>query len=240
MLRDFITEYWLYLTIVVGVIALMAMIYLTYIWYSGKKLRKYNRLHKNDIPSVDVEKKISLQDLIDQEIISTYESKSKDLVNPEENVLEPVSPNSAETVEMLVKTPLKSENEDSSQEPTSTKIDQTLTPSVEKNDTAIPERTEQTDTNESAFPDREMPETSIRHNKADNPSSSKAKRPLGKYHVLYRKEDHQWFVKREGSGRILRVLPTQKEAIAYATIKAITQNTGFVIHKQDGKIKKQD
>jgi len=62
---------------------------------------------------------------------------------------------------------------------------------------------------------------------------------LGKYHVLYRREDKRWYVKREGSERILRVLDTQREAIAYATIKAITQNTAFVVHKQDGKIRKQ-
>ncbi len=62
---------------------------------------------------------------------------------------------------------------------------------------------------------------------------------LGRYHVLYRKEDKKWYVKREGSARIIRVLETQKEAIAYATIKAINQDTSLVIHKMDGKIRKQ-
>ncbi|MDD3712409.1 MAG: DUF2188 domain-containing protein [Candidatus Izemoplasmatales bacterium] len=63
---------------------------------------------------------------------------------------------------------------------------------------------------------------------------------LGKYHVLYRKDDNKWYVKREGSEKILRVLETQAEAIAWATIKALNQDTAIVIHKRDGKIRKQN
>lgn len=59
-----------------------------------------------------------------------------------------------------------------------------------------------------------------------------------RYHVLYRKEDDVWYVKREGTDRITKVLNTQKEAIAFATIKAINQNTTVVVHKRDGKIRK--
>ncbi|MFA6647946.1 MAG: DUF2188 domain-containing protein [Candidatus Izemoplasmatales bacterium] len=66
------------------------------------------------------------------------------------------------------------------------------------------------------------------------------KRELGKYHVLYRKDDNKWYVKREGSDKVLRVLETQKEAIAWATIKALNQDTSIVIHKRDGKIRKQN
>lgn len=63
---------------------------------------------------------------------------------------------------------------------------------------------------------------------------------FGKYHVLYRKEDSKWYVKREGSEKTLRVLETQAEAIAWATIKALNQDTAIVIHKRDGKIRKQN
>lgn len=59
-----------------------------------------------------------------------------------------------------------------------------------------------------------------------------------RYHVLYRKEDGKWYVKREGSEKTIRVLETQKEAIAFATIKAINQDTTVVVHKRDGKIRK--
>ena len=68
---------------------------------------------------------------------------------------------------------------------------------------------------------------------------AKVKKDLGRYHVLFRKEDSQWYVKREGSERVVKVLQTQKEAIAFATIKSITQKTSIVIHKRDGKIRKQ-
>lgn len=68
----------------------------------------------------------------------------------------------------------------------------------------------------------------------------KPKKPLGKYHVLYRSSDDSWIVKREGSDRILRVLETQKDAIAFANIKALTNETQIVIHKKDGKIRKQN
>ncbi|MDP2425511.1 MAG: DUF2188 domain-containing protein [Candidatus Izemoplasmatales bacterium] len=66
------------------------------------------------------------------------------------------------------------------------------------------------------------------------------KKPLGKYHVLFRQSDEKWIVKRENGERIIRVLETQKEAISFATIKALMNNTSIVIHKKDGKIRKQN
>ena len=61
---------------------------------------------------------------------------------------------------------------------------------------------------------------------------------LGKYHILYREKDDMWYVKRANSDRTIRVLHTKKEAIAYATIKAINQDSNIVIHGKDGKIEK--
>ncbi len=66
------------------------------------------------------------------------------------------------------------------------------------------------------------------------------KKPLGKYHVMFRQSDQKWIVKRENSSKIVRSLETQKEAISYATIKALTNDTTVVIHKKDGKIRKQN
>lgn len=71
-----------------------------------------------------------------------------------------------------------------------------------------------------------------------NDSDKKTENKLGKYHVLYRKDDKKWYVKREGSDKVLRVLPTQKEAIAWATIKAIHQDTALIIHKKNNQIRK--
>lgn len=72
------------------------------------------------------------------------------------------------------------------------------------------------------------------------PVAPKPKKTLGRYHVLYRAADNAWIVKREGSDRILRVLETQKDAIAFANIKALSNDTLIVIHKKDGKIRKQN
>jgi len=66
----------------------------------------------------------------------------------------------------------------------------------------------------------------------------KKKVDLGRYHVLYKKEDNTWYVKREGNDRVVKTLETQREALAFATIKAINQKTTVVVHKRDGKIKK--
>ena len=64
------------------------------------------------------------------------------------------------------------------------------------------------------------------------------KKVLGKYHVMYRSADDRWYVKREGSDSILRVLETQKEALSWAIIKALPNDIGIVVHEKDGKIKK--
>lgn len=73
---------------------------------------------------------------------------------------------------------------------------------------------------------------------APDDADDKHDKELGKYHVLYRKENKKWYVKREGSDKVLRVLPTQKEAVAWATIKAIHQDTALIIHKRNGQIRK--
>jgi hypothetical protein len=70
--------------------------------------------------------------------------------------------------------------------------------------------------------------------------ASKPKKPLGRYHVMFRSTDEKWIVKRENAERIIRILETQKEAISFATIKALTNETTIVIHKKDGKIRKQN
>lgn len=66
------------------------------------------------------------------------------------------------------------------------------------------------------------------------------KKELGKYHIIFRKTDKMWIIKREGSHKVIKTLHTQNEAIAYATIKSIKQKTTYVIHKRDGKIRKQN
>jgi hypothetical protein len=86
----------------------------------------------------------------------------------------------------------------------------------------------------------EPPIVEVKQEEPDKPNPPKPKKTLGRYHVLYRAVDDSWIVKREGSDRILRVLETQKDAIAFANIKALSNNTQIVIHKKDGKIRKQN
>ncbi len=60
----------------------------------------------------------------------------------------------------------------------------------------------------------------------------------GKYHVLFEKDTKQWYVKREGETIKSKYLVTQGEAIAYATIKALENETTIVVHDKDGRISK--
>ncbi len=58
------------------------------------------------------------------------------------------------------------------------------------------------------------------------------------YHVTLR-EDGKWQVKAEKAAKALKTFDTQKEAIAFAETIAENQDGTFVIHKKDGKIRKQ-
>jgi len=77
-----------------------------------------------------------------------------------------------------------------------------------------------------------------KHDQEKKKTEKEDKPDLGKYHILYREKDDMWYVKREGSDKTIRVLHTKKEAVAYATIKAINQDTNIVVHGKDGKIEK--
>ena len=60
-----------------------------------------------------------------------------------------------------------------------------------------------------------------------------------KYHISLN-ETGKWQVKGEKAGKALKVFDTQKDAIAYAKSVAGNQEGNIVIHKVDGKIRKQD
>ncbi len=59
-----------------------------------------------------------------------------------------------------------------------------------------------------------------------------------KYHISLR-EDNKWQVKCEGAEKALKLFDTQNDAIAYAKSVADNQEGSIVIHKVDGKIRKQ-
>lgn len=234
MLIDFIIENWLYLAIVGGVIFVMTMIYVIYNLSSRSHMKKYDSLHADSIGSGQEVRGISLQDLIDQEIISTYESKN----------------NKSETQKD------KSQTTISEKEAVKAKIEPLIEAEISKKIISFPNEEDDEPVKDTANDPAAGAFTAKPEKKIDNPNSApkkeikkntvksenkpkEQKKELGRYHVLFRREDRKWFVKREGSNKILRILETQREAIAFATIKAITQNTSFVIHKQDGIIRKQ-
>jgi len=60
-----------------------------------------------------------------------------------------------------------------------------------------------------------------------------------KFHVLYRATDNSWYVKVEGNDAVIATLETQREAISFATIKALKSDSVVIVHRKDGKIRKQ-
>lgn len=66
-----------------------------------------------------------------------------------------------------------------------------------------------------------------------------------KYHISMNKDEaspyfKKWRVRKEGSTKTIKYFDTQKLAIEYAQDLAEKANTGVVIHKVDGSIRKQD
>lgn len=65
-----------------------------------------------------------------------------------------------------------------------------------------------------------------------------------KYHISQNNDDKseffkQWRVRKSGSDKTIKYFKTQKEAIDYAKTLAKNQDSDIVIHKTDGKIRKQ-
>lgn len=62
----------------------------------------------------------------------------------------------------------------------------------------------------------------------------------GKTYHVSKNEDGKWQVKGAKAEKALKLFDTQKEAIAYAESVSGNQDGSLVIHKKDGKIRKQD
>jgi uncharacterized protein YdaT len=75
---------------------------------------------------------------------------------------------------------------------------------------------------------------------AETKKASTTKEVSHSYHVSKRKEDDMWQVKNAGSEKVLKLFKTQKEAIEYAKKLSDNQDGKMVIHKEDGKIRKQN
>ena len=69
--------------------------------------------------------------------------------------------------------------------------------------------------------------------------AQKKKKPAKQYHISLR-VDQKWQLKYSGSSKPIKLFNTQKEAIDYAKPLATKQKATLVIHRVDGKIRKQD
>ncbi|MGI6392481.1 MAG: DUF2188 domain-containing protein [Candidatus Izemoplasmatales bacterium] len=224
---NFLNKNWLFLVLLFGSLMLITAAYLLFI-YLKRPVKKKNIAETKTQKAEKDELKISLIDLIDAEITGQKSVKKK-AVQTDVSSHEAIS-------EVVIASERENENADGV---TSTIPMDISEVSPTENVPQEPILTGEAEEKPLATdPPREnTPSTTEKSQKKGE--KKPPKKELGKYHVLFRKKDGRWYVKREGSERILRVLDTQKEAIAYATIKAITQNTAFVVHRQDGKIKKQ-
>ncbi|MFA7076495.1 MAG: DUF2188 domain-containing protein [Candidatus Izemoplasmatales bacterium] len=221
MFLDIFNEYLTTVIIFVGVVLVIILAYLFFYVPKSKKRDNSEKLEDSSQSKIDVlDESVEIPE---EQKIEPVEEKMEDEVLEEDIiVLED------DRVEISNDTPLIDENiksegpdgeikeEEKTEEETKKEIDDTFD---EENDQVSEDSIDETSSEEDLV---------------------KETKELGKYHVLYRKDDGKWYVKREGSEKVLRVLETQAEAIAWATIKALNQDTAIVIHKRDGKIRKQN
>lgn len=83
-------------------------------------------------------------------------------------------------------------------------------------------------------------ETPVKEEKAVVEAEEKKVVTDKRYHVSQNKETLKWGVKFGGGAKVIKYFNTQKEAIAFAKHLSETQDGSLVIHKVDGKIRKQN
>ena len=73
--------------------------------------------------------------------------------------------------------------------------------------------------------------------KADQGSAPARSKGTARYHISLR-EDGKWQVRREKANKALKLFDTQAEALAYAKTVAGNQETGIVVHRRNGRIRR--
>lgn len=71
------------------------------------------------------------------------------------------------------------------------------------------------------------------------PATENAQSGVKAYHISFRPEENRWQVKLGKGSRALKLFNTQDEAIDFAKEMAKSQEGFIVIHKLDGKMRKQ-
>jgi hypothetical protein len=209
---NFLQEYWLFLTVVLGTILIIVTIYIIFSWRNRKQFPKTQTAVKN-VPFPTKEAKI-LASVNNQENFEEDEQKL-----PEDQV---ITPQISEKKEEVLKTPHV--------ENLVKEVKETVIVNNENNND---------DEDDDHFDDDNTNLDLDNESDIEDFDDTSEKKEFGAYHIIFRRKDQKWIIKREGSKKIYRTLDTQKEAIAYATIKSIVHDTTYVIHKKDGKIRKQ-
>jgi len=236
MFLSFWSEYLNFFIVLFGTIFVIVIAYLIYIWrtrsnadsedeFDGSKIRESfmekteDYLETQNLENGDDDEISIPEDL--PEIITQFPESREENANDDD-----ISSNLSGETKPTIKVEKKSEIKPSEfvVEPEKKHKSKNEFERLEKTLRELDEETEED----------EKSDIDVAFENEDDDDKKLAKR----YHVLYRKEDNKWYVKREGTDKITRVLESQKEAIAFATIKAINQSTTVVVHKRDGKIRK--
>ncbi len=243
----FINEYWLFLVMVVSAVALIVLGYVFYNILNNAKEQKLEALKKPKIetPITPVEKPVDQPQIQETEPIKIdapiknepqAPTNPAKIENPIPVVIEPIKPVD-KTIEQaplekkkpLVVTPLKPEHDDDSD---IDGLDDEPTPEEREAELLITGKVKPIIVDTPSKPKQKALD-----NGEEKPKPKRKVPP--KYHVLYRAIDNKWYVKKEGSDSIIRVLETQREAVSVATIRALSQNSAIVVHTKEGKIRKQ-
>lgn len=245
---DFIQTYWLFLVIVGSTILLLVVGFLIYNRFTRVKVLEEEPVDEKKAQKLDEELNDESTSLEEDSSIEDKEDSLSDLEAETEAAKQETESKVEEnkTEELKLEKPVKEEpNKVESKEATNPVVVEEPKkqkpapfiysfdePKQEEPDIPSFDRDSESDTD-----DEDMTNSSNDANET-NESNQGTEKKLGKYHVLYNKTMSYWYVKREGSEKVLQILETQQEAIAWATIKSLRQNVGLVVHKKDGKIRK--
>jgi hypothetical protein len=223
-------EYYEFFIILIGIIIGMVIAYI--IFFRPNNARNKRNKLKNDkaVDNSDDNVDLSFEatdDDLDEEYLSIVDQEEF-VLGENSNILESLDANELESTEDTEKLPVDEFEDRNSFE----------TEAISEPTEITPEPLEDIETYVIEEKDTEKRLDKIVREVI--PLNDYANQNIGKYHVLFRKDDKRWYVKREGKEEIEKFLVTQKEAIAFATIQALIYDTTIVVHDEDGKIGKYD
>ncbi|GEM_PF-1170259 len=241
---DFLKQNAIFLAVVFGTLLVIVIAYLLYTWKSKSNAMNHFKDSEtpvnnpvDNLPDEQVElpeEKSSTQEELPVQDETTSVAETTEEEESTNDALKENLENTLIPLEVEESQPLINEEQKEPDVDLNEKLSMLETKIVSSNsDDSEPSEDESFESNEDSFDDEEGVEDF-------SGEAVPEKKELGKYHIIFRQMDKMWIIKREGSHKVIKALHTQNEAIAYATIKSIKQKTTYVIHKRDGKIRKQN